>query len=430
MKLVKREIINKTHPYYNECDKLCFQSKNLYNSILYLIRQHYFSTGKILNNPYPLIKNTADYKSLPAKVSNQILMLVLKNYKSFFKLKEKGYKNTKIPNYLDKFEGKYVATYEKGAINFKGSGKTGKIKLSMTNIWLEPHDIPLSSIKQVRIVPRNKRYIIETIYEVKEPEILDNKEGNMSAIDFGVNNLMTVSFNNTSNKPFIINGKPLKSINQYSNKLIAKENEKTDKHNNRCKEFLHYKKSINKTKDKKKRKILKENLKYKPIYNTNKKSKIYNKRENKLNDYIHKSTTYLVNQLVSNDVHTLVIGYNKGWKQDINIGKVNNQKFVNIPYDKIKNILAYKCKLKGINVIINEESYTSKCSFFDNEDVKKHSIYKGQRVKRGLFKTASGKLINADLNGSLNILKKAVPTAFSHGIEGLAVGPVIININR
>ncbi|MCK9475581.1 MAG: transposase [Candidatus Muirbacterium halophilum] len=429
MDLVKKEIIDKKHPLYNECDELSFLSKNLYNSILYVIRQHHFETSKMLNNPYPIIKHLPDYKALPAKVGNQILMLVLKNYKSFFRLKDKGYKNAKIPGYLDKFDGRFIVTYEKGSINKKDFKKTKRIKLSMTNIWLDPHDIPVDSIKQVRIVPRNNQYIIETVYYIKDVEMLEYND-RVAAIDLGVNNLMTVSYNNPDSKPFIINGKPVKSINQYSNKLIAKEQEKIDNHNNRCKEYTNYKKSLNKTKSKQKRRVLKDNLKYKPIQKTNKKSKIYNKRENKLNDYIHKSTRLVVNQLVSNNIHTLVIGYNKGWKQDIKIGKVNNQKFVNIPYMKIKDQLIYKCALKGINVIINEESYTSKCSFLDNEPVKKHKTYKGQRICRGLFRTSSGKLINADLNGSLNILKKAVPKAFNNGIEGLAVNPVRINTNR
>ena len=123
-----------------------------------------------------------------------------------------------------------------------------------------------------------------------------------------------------------------------------------------------------------------------------------------------------MNFLVSNNISTVVVGYNKEWKQDINLGKRNNQNFVNIPFLTLIKQLEYKCKLEGINFILTEESYTSKCSFLDNEDVCKHDTYLGERIKRGLFKSKEGKLINADLNGSLNILKKVVGY-FSYSIE-------------
>jgi putative transposase len=130
-----------------------------------------------------------------------------------------------------------------------------------------------------------------------------------------------------------------------------------------------------------------------------------------------------VNQLVLNDVSTLIIGKNKNMKQDINLGKKTNQNFVQIPLFKYLNMIEYKAKLNGIKVIYQEESYTSKCSFLDNETIKKHETYKGKRIKRGLFESNEGLLINADVNGSLNILKKAIPNAFVDGIEGIGVYP-------
>lgn len=147
---------------------------------------------------------------------------------------------------------------------------------------------------------------------------------------------------------------------------------------------------------------------------------------------LHNATRYIVNQLVSNRIDTLIIGYNKGWKQDINIGKRNNQTFVSIPFHKLINQLYYKCELVGIRVILNEESYTSKCSFFDRESVRKHEFYVGKRIKRGLFKTAVGRLVNADVNGSGNILRKVVPDAivYSQGIEGFAVSPLLTTISK
>jgi putative transposase len=125
-----------------------------------------------------------------------------------------------------------------------------------------------------------------------------------------------------------------------------------------------------------------------------------------MKDYLHKATRYLVNHLVSNNVSTLILGYNKKWKQDISIGRKNNQNFVSIPFYLFKQMLRYKCALQGIEVLEQEESYTSKCSFLDNEEICKHEAYLGRRIQRGLFKTSNGKIINADLNGSLNILKK------------------------
>ena len=223
------------------------------------------------------------------------------------------------------------------------------------------------------------------------------------SIDLGINNLCTIGTNCTDVKEnIIINGKPVKTINQYYNKQVAKY------------------KSI-------------QDTKYKNAY-TNKLRTLRIKRENKLNDYLHKTSRYIVNHLVSNNINTLIIGYNKEWKQETNIGKVNNQKFIQIPYLKLVNQLQYKCKLEGINVIIQEESYTSKSSFIDNDfiptfksNTELNYKFSGQRVVRGLYKSSEGRIINADLNGSLNILKKAVPNAFDkcYGIEVCSTPKVI-----
>lgn len=132
------------------------------------------------------------------------------------------------------------------------------------------------------------------------------------------------------------------------------------------------------------------------------------KRNNKINDYLHKASRMIVNYLVSKDINALFIGKNKEWKQNTNIGKRNNQNFVSIPFYKFIQMLQYKCTMEGITVKEIEESYTSKCSFLDDEAIGKHEEYKGRRIKRGLFKTAERKIINADVNGGLNILRKVV----------------------
>jgi putative transposase len=210
-------------------------------------------------------------------------------------------------------------------------------------------------------------------------------------MDLGLNNLGTVGSNVV--KPFIINGKPLKSINQFYNKRVSNLKSKL-------------------TNGKKTSKRIKS---------------LTDKRNNKIKDYLHKASTILVNQLVSNDLNTLIIGNNKGWKQDINIGKRNNQSFVQIPYSTFIKMIEYKCKLVGINVLITEESYTSKCSFLDSEDIKKQKEYKGKRIKRGLFKSSEGVLINADVNGSLNILRKVVGN-FNYDPIEVCSTPAVITV--
>lgn len=402
MYLTEKHIINKNHSFYNECDLLCFKSKNLYNQALYNVRQYFFENNKYLNyyKNFHITKQQESYIQLPRKVSNQTLKMVDRNFKSFFsllKLKNKNqYKEKiKIPKYLDKINGRYIIIYEKQSLSFKEFKKTGNIKLSQSDILINTKIKDFESIKEVRIIPKNNHYVIEVIYKQQETQLKPDNNKYLG-IDLGINNLATCGSNDKGFKPFIINGRPLKNINHYYNKKLVYYKSKLEKENK-----------------------LKTSERIK---------KLTNKRNNKINDYLHKSSKILVNQLVSNNINTLVIGNNKNWKQDINIGKRNNQNFVQIPHNTFINMLIYKCKLEGINVILQEESYTSKCSFIDNEKICKHDKYVGKRIKRGLFKTLEGKLINADLNGSLNIIKKAIPNTFVDGIEGLAVNPIKLEI--
>ena len=381
MYLTERHIIKNN----KELDEVCFNSKNLYNKALYLVRQHYFETKSYLDwikiDRLMVGSKDVDYYALPTRVAKQTLRLLDRNFSSFFALLKKKKKNeydkpVRIPGYLDK-QGRTVAIFPKDAIS-KKSLKKGIIKLSSLSIEI-PTKVTESNIVEVRVLPRNNHHVVEVVYELNEKESKSDN-GRYVSIDLGLNNLATVGSNVV--KPFIINGKPLKSINQYWNKeksrlqSLLKGNKKTSKRI----------------------------------------ESITNKRNNKVKDYLHKSSKMLVNFLVSNDISTLVIGYNEEWKQNINIGKKNNQSFVNIPFYTFIKQLEYKCKLEGINIILTEESYTSKCSFLDNESVEKHENYLGKRIKRGLFRSAKNRIINADLNGSLNILKKAVGE-FKYPIE-------------
>lgn len=375
MVLVEKHIIKPKHKYYDELDNLCWLSKNLYNSTLYNVRQYYFENKKLLKyqviNKIYVDTNNEDYRALPSKVAKHTQMLVEHNFKSFFgllKLKAKGKYNkpVKIPKYLNKKTGRQVVHYEKGAISFK---EQGHIKLSKTNIKIKTN-LTKDKVQFVRLVPKNNHIIIEIGYNVIEKEIIQNN--NILAIDIGVNNI--ASCVTTNGEKFLINGKPLKYINHNYNKRITDIQSKL-----------------------------------KITHNKNKsryKSNITNKRNNRINDYLHKITTYIVNQAVSNHIGTIVVGYNKEWKQDTNIGSINNQNFVNIPFYKFISMLDYKCKLKGIIFKRITEEYTSKCSFVDDEEIVKHTTYAGRRINRELFKTKKGIIINADVNGAYNILKK------------------------
>ena len=370
MILVERHIIKKSNSLYNELDMLCILSKNLYNFTLYTVRQFYFENKKYINwinvNNQFIKEKQLDYYALPCKVSQQTLKMVDQNMKSFLSALNAKKSKPRLPKYLDKVKGRFVVTYTNQAIS-KKELKKGYIALSKTNIRIKTK---VQNVQQVRIVPQNNVIVVEVLYKV-DCKINNSDVKKYCGVDFGLNNLMSCGFANI--KPIIINGKPLKSINWYYNKNKAK---------------------------------LQSLLKNK--HTSNKITNLTIKRNNRINNYLHKASRIFINYLVSNGITDVIIGYNKEWKQGINIGKVNNQNFVNIPYYKLLNMITYKCQLLGITVHVTEESYTSKCSFLDNEDVCKHEVYKGKRIKRGLFQSSDGRLINADINGALNILKKVI----------------------
>jgi len=395
VKLVEQHIIRKNHSLWQECDRVCWLSKNLYNQGLYRVRQHFFERGSYLNY-YELQKQMqdekqVDYTAIPAKVAQWTLRLLDKNFKSFFKA-NKAYKKApnkflgkpKLLRYKDKERGRNICTYTIQAISSKEL-KHGFIKLSGTAIRFRTKQ---SSVQQVRVIPKNGHYVIEVVYlkEAKEP-IKDN--GKYAAIDIGLNNLATLTFN-FKQQPVVLNGKPLKSINQYYNKQKAK-----------LQSYLGEVKTSKKI------------------------TKLNYKRNNKVKHYIHNASRLLVNQLVSLRVSKVIVGKNKNWKQEINIGKRNNENFVKIPHAIFIQQLEYKLQLEGIQAILREESYTSKCSFFDNEPIQKQDQYIGKRISRSWFRTKEKLLVHADVNGALNIGKKQFPKAFvPEEIEGVVVHPL------
>ena len=410
MKLVERHIIKQSNINYNKLSILSNMSCNLYNNALYVIRQHFFNkTNKQYDNDIAsdiektylnyydlnrLLKETNEYKSLPSNVSQEILKLVDKNFKSFFSLLDKKKANQynkkcNIPKYNK--TGKGILIYNVSTLS-KVCLDKNTVKLPKTDIYLP---IINKTAKQIRIVPKSNYFIYEVIYDgIEQPEKKDN--GRYMSIDIGINNLATCTSNKI--KPFIINGRPIKSINQYYNKKRSNIQSTIKKVNN--------KNSCHRI------------------------DKLTLKRNNKIDWYMHNASSYIVSQLVSNDINTLIVGANKEWKQDTNMGKQNNQNFVSIPYNKLKLQLRYKCKLNGIRYVEQEESYTSKCSFFDDEKIEKHDNYAGKRVKRGLFMTKENHYVNADINGSLNIMRKYLNVAsdiiLDERSRGLVVSPNII----
>jgi len=414
MKLVEKHIISKNHKSYKEIDHLAFLSKNLYNKGNYIIRQEFIITSKEVEQGkrenakwvryHELQKmlqnsNDTDYIALPRKVSQQVLRHLDKNWKSFFKaIKEwkkapdKFKKRPSLPKYKHKTKGRNILIYTIQAIS-KIQLKEGLIKLSNTNIQIKTKQ---KNIQQARIVPLpHKTYKIEIVYE-KEIEKRNTDKNRIASIDIGVDSLAAVTSNVKEFKPLIINGRPLKSINQYFNKRKA--------------ELI----SILMKQDKNRR-------------TSNKIEKLTLRRNNKIEDYMHKSSRMLIDKLIEFNIGTLIIGKNDGWKTRVNMGDKNNQNFVLIPHAKFIKMLEYKCKLVGIDVILQDESHTSKCSLIDLEPIKHRDEYVGRRISRGLFKSKDGIIINADINGSGNIMRKAIPNCLrTNGIEGFVVSPVRI----
>jgi putative transposase len=230
----------------------------------------------------------------------------------------------------------------------------------------------------------------EAVYEQAETTLTTNNR--IAAIDIGLNNLATVSSNCHDFKPFIVCGKAIKSCNQFYNKVKASLQSQLPKNQRTS------------------RKIEALTL----------------KRNNKVDYYLHTASRFIVNQLVRQNITHLIIGKNENWKQSINLGSKTNQNFTNIPHARFIQQIEYKAKLSGVKVQINEESYTSKCSFLDFEPIRKHEQYLGKRIKRGLFRSKSGMIYSADLNGSLNILRKVVGDSIfdRNSVERLVVSPV------
>lgn len=402
MNRIEKYIIKRNNKYYKMLDEYCFKSKNLYNYANYIIRQEFINNGnwiryneldKILKNK----ENDFDYRNMPLGSSaQQCLKLLDRNWKSFFSSIKKYNNNPskylgrpKLPKYKPK-NGRNILILT----NQNCKIKNGYIKFPKKFKGLLIKTKIRKGLQQVRIIPKDNYLVIEIVYKIEDVEpLIDNER--YVGIDLGLDNFATIT-NNCGLIPLVINGKGLKSINQYYNKQIS-----------------HYK-SIAKRVNK--------------LNSTNKMRKLTFKRNNKVDDFTHKASRFLVNYCRNNDINTIVIGNNKNWKQNSKMSKKVNQNFISIPYGIFIQKVQYKAEEFGIKVIVTEENYTSGTSFLDGEFPIKENYNKNRRKYRGLFVSNNGIKINADVNGSYQIIKKVFPKAFAEGIEGVGLHPFKVNL--
>ena len=389
---VKQQVKHLSKDGYRSVRELCHAAKNLTNEAIYNVRQYYFTEGVFLQyeKNYTLLKTSPNYRTLNSNMAQQILKEVDSSFKSFFgllKLAKQGkyaFKDCKLPHYLPK-DG--YATLVIGFVRLNGN----KLILPFSNSFRKTHKaveitIPPvladKKIKEIRIIPKAKARFFEIQYTYEAEYIQrDLNKNNALAIDLGINNLVTAV--SSMGRSFIIDGRRLKSINQWFNKENARLQSIKDKQNFGKK-------------------------------TTNRQKAIARDRNNKVNDYTNKTARKVIDYCISNDIGILVVGYNETFQRGSNIGKRNNQTFVNIPYGKLRDKFEYLCELNGITFIKQEESYTSQASFWDkdvipvyNHDNPKEYQFSGKRIYRGQYRTASGDTLNADINGALNILRKS-----------------------
>ena len=405
---VEKHIIKKSHPYYNMFCEYTHLAKNLYNHANYLVRNKFAETGKWLRSQTldKILREDIDfpdYRNMPtAQSAQQVLHLLDNNWNSFFrsikdwsKNKAKYQGKPKLPKYKPK-DGKMILPLTNQQVRVKDG--LLHFPKSFCGFTVKPRCITLDNfekINQVRVVPKGQSFGLEIVYSISVESELRSDNGRYMSIDLGLDNLATV-VTNTGLHPIIVNGKGLKSNNQYYNKKKA-----------------HYQKVAKQM----------NNQQY-----TNRLYRLTQKRNFKIEDLLHKVSRYIVDFALENQINTIIIGNNKNWKQSSSLGKITNQAFVSIPHQKLIDKICYKAELRGIQVILTEESYTSGTSFLDNELPEKSYYNKNRRFHRGLFVSNKGVKINADVNAAFQIMKKVFPNVFTDGIEGVVLHPVRVGI--
>ena len=397
MRQVERHWIKEGHELYSICDDLTFKAKNLYNAGLYHIRQSIFERNKFQEEEKPSVlswielvsqfrkEKQSDMLELPSKVSTNILKTLGSSISSYYQLLKCYHDKSnlsvtskpQLPRYLHKTEGRSVVEFTNQTIS-KKRGLNGELILCPKDFNLV---IPtkVKTPKSVRIVPKLKSFVIEVIYEVEVSPL--KQTGNYAAIDLGIDNLASITFSDGTN-PLVVKGAQLKSINQGYNRLIAKAKSKLPA-NQKTSQGIH---------------------------------RLWRNRELKLQSELHKVTSFLSLYFDEMAIEKVFVGKNQGWKQEISLGKKTNQTFTQIPFTTFISQLTYKCSARGIEVVEQEESYTSKASFVDQDEIPTYGkgnekfAFSGKRVSRGMYRTKNGFLLNADVNGSYNILVKGLLT--------------------
>lgn len=405
---VEKHIIKKSHPYYSMFCEYTHLSKNLYNHANFLVRSEFLRTGKWLRYQEldKILRKDVDYPDYAnmsaAQSAQQTLQLLDRNWKSFFnsikdwsKNKDKYSGRPKLPKYKPK-DGRMVFMLTNQQVRMRDG--LLYFPKSFQGFTLIPRCVRLDNFKkinQIRIVPTNQLFCVEIVYSISITDNLLQDNGRYMSIDLGLDNLATIVTNIGLN-PIIVNGKGLKSNNQYYNKKQAHYQQVAKQMNNK--------------------------------FYTNRLYRLTRKRNSKIDDSLHKVSKFIVTSAISNDIHTIVIGNNKDWKRDVSLGKRVNQSFVNIPHQKLIEKIIYKARNVGINVILTEESYTSGTSFLDGESPKKEFYNKKRRLHRGLFISNQGISINADVNAAYQIMKKVFPNVLADGIEDVVLHPVRVDI--
>jgi len=393
MRLVEQHRINRHDPRFTAIDAAAFASKNLYNAALYHTRRAFVFRAERISYPdlARLMRSLADYHALPAKVAQWVLKQVCAAWDSYFATlsawrsdPSRFLGRPRLPKYLNK-QGRNVLIYTIQAIS-RPLLRQGIIQPSGLSIQVQTRQ---TTVQQVRIVPHGTHYTVEVIYDQPITPARLNP-ALVAAIDIGVNNLAALTANLPGFVPRLINGRPLKALNQFYNKRRAQLQA-------RLPQNCHTSRQLDVLTD---------------------------KRNRRISDYLHNASRVIINLLVQHQIGVLVIGHNPNWKQRVSLGRRTNQTFVFIPHARFIAMLRYKAELAGIRVIVREEAHTSKVSFLDHEPVQHHKQYAGKRIARGLFRAGDGRLINADVNGAYNILVKAAPEAFAQGRRGCVVQPV------
>ncbi|NET67139.1 MAG: IS200/IS605 family element transposase accessory protein TnpB [Moorea sp. SIO1G6] len=374
---------------------LCEQSGKLYNMGVYFSRQVFFKTGKLLTGKFDLIYEksvgkTIVAKSLPSTPAQQTLMSVAEALKSYKKLRESWFKGglksrPKPPGYL-KGKKMFKVSYPNSGgqkpkrhedlITFS-LGLNVKRWFGIKNFSLSfPSNLEDIKIKEWTILPKNGAFYLEVSYEIPESVQVKDKSKEALSIDLGTSSNLAACVDTLGNS-FLIDCRAMKSFNQYWNKQVSTRKK------GRAKDYW-----------------------------DNWLDRVTRKRNHRMRDGINKAAKIIINHCLEYSIGTIVLGWNEGFKQCSNMGRINNQQFVQIPLGKLKDRLSQLCSLHGIHLELTEEAYTSKASYLDGDSLpaygEKPSGWKasGKRVKRGLYKTSNKSIVNADLNGSANILRK------------------------